>query len=127
MTIEINYKYHKTGWPNNVIDSIQKNVSKVVRQRKFKIGITNFPDGRAKNYPDEDGWRKMYVLYETTSDRNEREIERQLIDLLRKKYPKNLENSIGGGGGKPARPPLFVYVVVKDRRARLPWFSKRIR
>ena len=115
----IKYEYLQTGWPNNEVDRIYRYVKKFVRKqfvrkREFKIGMTACPERRLKeNFDELANWRKMYVLYTTTSNSNQKQVERELIHILNKKYPKKIENGREGGAGRPANPPLYVYVVVK--------------
>ena len=116
----ISYKYLESGWPDNETDRICKHVKWVVRkklvlQRGFKIGMTAYPKSRFAIYLKESpNWRKMYVLYYTTSSCNQKQVERELIQMLSRKYPKKIENERNGGAGRPPEnSSLYVYVVVK--------------
>lgn len=120
MRFEINYDYCITGWPDAKFASIYRTIKKkCIRRRDFWVGMTNDPEYRANNYPENDGWCKMYILYRTDSDSHKRQMETFLIDKFRSKYKKAIKNQKRGGGGRPGEPPHYVYVVVSGRRFRL--------
>ena len=119
-TMNIKYENIKSGWPKKEVGRICKRVEKLVRKqlvlkREFKIGMTTCPERRFREYLNElDDWQKMHVLYYTTSNSNQKQIERELILKLRKKYPKKIANDNEGGAGRPANSSHnYVYVVVK--------------
>ena len=103
------------GWPsqltniNQILGGYKKHLS------AFKIGITNDPENRKrqyeKDYPRYFG--EMIVLYETTSLSNARKLEKQLID--KNWEDERLINEIGGGGGKPGEGPYYLYIVRRRR------------
>ena len=116
----ISDKYLKSGWPNNEVDRICNHVKRCVRnklglKRGFKIGMTAYPESRFETYLKESpNWRKMYVLYYTTSSCHQKQVERELIQTFSRKYSKKIENKRNGGAGRPPEnSSLYVYVVVK--------------
>lgn len=120
MGIEINHDHCVTGRPDAKFASIYRTIKKkCIRRRDFCVGMTNNPKVRAKNYPENDGWCKMYVLYRTESDNHKRQMETYLIDKFRSKYKKAIKNRKRGGAGRSGEPPHYVYVVVSGWRLRL--------
>ena len=103
--MEVIYNYW-TGWPNQVIPSLRRSISKYRRSSSsFKIGITNDPDRRAMEYGFT--YDVMVVLYRTSSDRFVRQIESLLIE----EYWYDCDNTVGGGGGSRGCPPYYLYIV----------------
>ncbi len=77
--------------------------------KRFKIGITNDPEGRASEYTRK--YSRMVVLFKTSSLTRIRNVERQMVDRYID-HPKN-DNKVGGGGGDYGDSPYFLYVVLK--------------
>lgn len=97
----------ETGWPQWL--NLRRRVGALRRHSIFyKIGITNDPDRRARQYYDE--YDEMIVIYQTQSLASARWVERDLIDFTW----DDTDNEVGGGGGNFGEPPYFVYVV-RDR------------
>ncbi|MFZ2852495.1 MAG: GIY-YIG nuclease family protein [Rhodocyclaceae bacterium] len=107
--MEIRYE-HETGWPSQL--GLHKRISAYARTDRasaFKVGITNSPETRASQYRSNGSkYHEMIVLYQTTSDKHVREVERIFCDY----YAGYADNLIGGGGGPKGEGPYFLYVVV---------------
>ena len=98
------------GWPSQQAGLRNRIGALAIRpQGKFKIGITNAPEDRMKQYGG--GFDRMIVLYKTSSWDNVRKLERNLIDSYLD-YDGNRNLKSGGGGRKPAEGPYYLYVVV---------------
>jgi len=98
----------ETGWPSGT--NVHQRISAYVREgraRSFKVGITNNPYARAANYGDQ--YDEMIVVYQTTSDKNLRELETLLTDY----YAGHSDNQNDGGAGPRGQGPYFLYVVVR--------------
>ena len=76
--------------------------------KSYKIGITNDPDGRLRDYQlYGHRYNHLYVIYETQSLVYVREMEKYLV----KKFWDHCDNQIRGGGGGYGYPPYYTYVV----------------
>jgi len=98
----------ETGWPSGI--SLHQRISAYIRDgraRSFKVGITNNPYARAANYGSE--YDEMILVYETSSDKNLREVER----ILTAYYTGWSDNRNDGGGGRRGDGPYYVYVVLR--------------
>ena len=102
-----------TGWPSNLKSSFRRRVSAYVRNvdfYDFKIGITNNPKRRFREYRNSDDvYDRMIVIYETSSLDSVRHFEALMIDDY--EYSANFAS---GGGGSYGDPPYFMYVVIRD-------------
>lgn len=103
------------GWPSQVISTLRHLVFAYMQDGTyFKIGITNDPRTRARQYEyaqyeyDEPEYDTMLVIYETSSINNVRELEYDLIEDFR----GFCDNSIGGGGGRVGVGPYYLYIVL---------------
>ena len=123
--MEIKYNL-RSGWPRLVTKNLRDEIYNCTKRQSFKIGITNNPERRAREYRNSD-YRLMHILYKTSSINHARELERNLIAQFRDKWNKRrnkrLENSIGGGSGRPSDGMYYLYVVVTQPR----FSSSRIR
>ncbi len=109
--MELQHDYHYIGHLTQVRETLKRSVSQYIRYHNcVKIGITNNPERRKKEYAKSRNWDKMVVLYSTTSLKYIREIERELIEY-NWDYVHNL---ISGGGGDYSQPPYYLYVVIRD-------------
>lgn len=111
MSDKVIYNY-QTGYPNSVLTSVLKSISaytRVDRASYFKIGITCNPENRFRQaYADD--YDKMIVVYQSSSVKNVRDLERLLIEHNR----ELCDNIISGGGGNYGNPPYYMYVVVRN-------------
>ena len=122
-----------------MVETLHRRVSQYKRgDRNFKIGITNDPDRRAREYYYRDGnrYHEMVVLYQTRRLGQVRKLEAVLV----RKHRADSDNEQGGGGGSAGKPPYYLYVVrslapneMVAERTRQPsrgvrgWVSKMIR
>lgn len=105
------------GQPINVIDNLKhelyaaiKKSSKAKTGKRIYVGITDSPKRRWYQHSKTKKWREMQVMYESTSIRNARLLERDLIDYARDK----LANSVAGGGGKVgAGSKQYLYFLIR--------------
>jgi hypothetical protein len=90
-----------------------------------KIGITNDPERRWREYYGPYGWHEMHVLYESSSHDHVCALEREFVrrfDGALMRSPGYPWNSTGGGGGrKPTSGPYYLYLVRAAKYARL-WY-----
>lgn len=100
-----------TGAPSQAISTLRRRISAFTRDgTPFKIGITSDPYRRKSQYEDDTDYDEMIVLYRTSSDRYQRQLEQTLID----DYWDECDNSIQGGGGRPASgPSYYLYIVIE--------------
>lgn len=103
----------RTGWPSSLIE-IRHRIGAFTRGKTegktiFKIGITCRPERRGYEYDrNEPFYDRMIVLYETSSIKNARDMEKALI----KHYRDQCDNLRNGGGGRIGTPPHYMYIVV---------------
>lgn len=102
---------HRTGYlDEEMCHLLRSAVEECARGvRRFKIGQTCNPDGRARGQDYVGTYDNMTVIYSTTSVAYVDDAERHLIDC----FP-NADNSRGGGGGSKGEPPYYVYVVTTE-------------
>jgi diadenosine tetraphosphate (Ap4A) HIT family hydrolase len=97
----------ETGWPSGL--ALQRRISayaRVDRAYSFKIGITGRPKARwAERYRST--YDEMVVIYSTSSEKHVKQIEREMTDF----FDGYSDNIVAGGGGGPAGPPFYLYVV----------------
>jgi hypothetical protein len=102
-----------TGRPADVASSLRRRVSAYTRDdrvSRFKIGITNNPDGRFSNGYARD-YDEMVVLYRSSSIDSVSQVECDLIEH----NAEITRNRIAGGGGDYGHPPYYLYLVVRYR------------
>ena len=95
--MKLNYRL-ETGWPSH-LTNINKIVGSIKRRScAFKIGITNSPRTRIRQYEDEQPrhYGEMLVLYRTSSRKNAAELEKLLIS----KHQSDRRNRNKRGGGE---------------------------
>jgi len=94
------------------VSSILRSISaytRVDRATAFKIGITCNPENRFRQaYAD--SYDKMLIVYQSSSIKNVRDLERLLVQHNR----ELCDNIIAGGGGNYGEPPYYMYVVLKE-------------
>ena len=99
-----------TGAPSQAISTLRRRISAYTRDGTlFKIGITNNPSRRKSQYEDDTDYDEMIVLYRTSSDSFQRQLEQTLIV----DYWDRCDNSIQGGGGRPTNGPYYLYIVIE--------------
>ena len=79
--------------------------------RRFKVGITNNPEARAKKQDYVNTYDELIPLFRSRSINTVRNIEADLVDFYEDRYDN--DNKIGGGGGGVGSPPYYVYVVMR--------------
>ena len=101
-----------TGWPSSLI-ALRHRIGAFTRgQADFKIGITCRPRERGYEYDRlEPYYDEMIVLYKTSSIKNARDLEKDLV----KHYWKRCDNLKDGGGGNIGTAPHYAYIVVNTR------------
>ena len=108
-----------SGWPTQLDQKMRKRISALVKDSSaFKIGITNWPERRIRQYEyDFPKWfSEMVVLYETRSRDNAAALEKRLIDYNWDRH--ELKNEKGGGGGRYGEGWYYLYIVRRRRRRR---------
>ena len=105
--MKVKYSYY-TGRPNEL--DLHKKASQLTRNdyyTGYKIGITNNPERRAKDYElHATRYNEMLVIYETQSRNFAKTVERQITEYLE----GFCDNKIMGGGGNYGQPPYYVYI-----------------
>ena len=98
----------RTGWPPSM-ESVKRRIGALTRDdADFKIGITADYERRKNGYRKESAqYQTMILIYETSSQRHVRDMEKALIDH----YTGRSDNWQRGGGGL-GHPPFYLYVVV---------------
>ncbi len=105
-----------SGWPDAVEPRLRRKVGAFSRHGAFhkKIGITNDPWTRWRWHRAR-GWRRMEVIYQSSSHDNICELERRLV--LRFHLGVVLggqhHNKVAGGGGRKPAPggPYYLYLI----------------
>jgi hypothetical protein len=123
MSLKLSNRLCVTGWPSQVAPSLTRKVGALSRHGGFhkKIGITADPYSRARRHAS-DGWRRMELIYQSSSYSHVCQMERYLVDRFHVGvtlggYHHNL---VGGGGGRrPSRGPYFLYMIVSPSRSRM--------
>ena len=103
----------RTGWPSSLTE-LRHRIGAFTRgDSQFKIGITCRPRTRASEYDrNEPYYDEMIVLHETSSIKNARDLEEELI----KYYWGWCDNRNRGRGGNIGTPPHYAYIVVNHGR-----------
>ena len=111
MLMELKY-CEDSGWPSRLNERLKRRISAFVKSSSaFKIGITNWPERRKREYETHHPrhYSEMIVLYATSSRGNAASLETQLIDHNWDRY--ELRNEIGGGGGPHGEGWYYLYIV----------------
>lgn len=113
-----------TGFPVAIAARLHRKVGGLSRYSfHVKVGITNDPYRRWQQAYRHHGWRKMHVLYRSSSHKQVCTLEARLIERANGglvSSPGWYWNCTGGGGGrKPSCGPYYLYVVVAPKYARL--------
>lgn len=101
-----------TGHINEVIESLNRAIGQYKRNYKVKIGIT----GRApqKRFDEHllvnNRWKRMVVVYETTSANYANKIENWLVE---QHYDDIVNTRSGGGSSLSVKGLNYVYVLLK--------------
>jgi hypothetical protein len=94
--------------------NLKKSITKYARKNAYvRIGVTGKPERRWREHKKyEPAWDRMVVIYETSSVKNVRLIESELISYNWEH--DNLWNFTGGGGGPlNEKPPYYLYILVQ--------------
>ena len=108
--MELKYDYW-TGHFEDIKGSLIKSISQYsINHNGIKIGITNDPERRIKEHQNNNlGWKKMIVKYQTNSVNYINIMEELLINY----HWEYLSNIRGGGGESNAKPPYYLYILIK--------------
>ncbi len=112
-----------SGGKYAVLETLTRTVAAVCREdrnvRKLYIGIASGPNPRAAmkrrfdKFKQGHGINEMILLYESSSQKFCRDVERYLEKYFSENHP-NIINRTGGGGGRDsAQPYFYVYLAVK--------------
>lgn len=102
-----------TGMPDNVIYRLEITLGMLrSNYNDVKIGITGRDPQKRFNEHQRDGWERMLVKYETTSENFANKIE----DYFIRKYPKLKNEWIGKSNLSIEAPKYYVYFIMKDKK-----------
>ena len=106
--------WYWTGGVHYTLPSLRKAVGQYARRNaSIKVGLTTNPKQRWWSH-QRDGWRKMVVIYKTSSSKFAAIAEKNLIDLGFTNHDKKSWNERAGGGGlHPGKPMYYIYVVLE--------------
>lgn len=109
-------KLPKTGWPARAVPELINLVDAVVQDRRvvrFKIGRTNDPPTRHRNYALEyrPAPRDLHPIYQTGSAEHALQVEHELITWFHA-HPKSLNVNAHSGGGLSPEYVQYVYVAL---------------
>lgn len=115
-----------TGHRTVILPTLVRSISAILRADRlygeFYIGIASGHDywfaltRRIDDYKIECGISRMYLLYQSSSETNTRDLERALEAHYSEVRPDEILNRTGGGGGRRGSGPLyFVYLAVAHR------------
>ena len=115
--IEVCYKYN-TGHLSRLETQLRRRVTGFAKWwARIKIGITNYPENRARqHYLNDPSWNKMIVLWETSSIKQVREAERRLTNWAW--YCKGIKNEVSGGSGREGEKPYYLYILLSKKRSK---------
>jgi hypothetical protein len=102
------------GWKKS-LSTVKRRISGYTRNtKKFWVGFTssgkNGCESRWNSKYKKEGMNRMVAIYETSSDDNAREVEKEVIEF----YKEHCENENAGGGGSTGKPPYYVYVAFQE-------------
>lgn len=107
-----------TGHASQVLDELKIKLSVYQRGHQIKIGITSNPDTMEKHAKSKKHeWKKMVVVYKTTSHKSVSLLESELINYAIDKYPEKTVNEVSGGGGiniPESHANFYVYFLLKS-------------
>jgi len=110
--MELEYFYwegHKEK--NSIRKKLNRSIGQYTRYyKKIKIGISCNPERRKNEHNiSGKGWRKMIILYKTTSKKYIDSLEKEVIDY----HWDYVENEVSGGGGQKGVSPYYLYILIK--------------
>lgn len=104
---------HETGHPNVIAETLNRKVGQYLSSSMaVTIGITGRdPHERFREHLQKDSkWRRMVIIYSTTSEKNANEIERRLV----KKFWNKIQNMRRGGGSSLSFcGDNYVYILIR--------------
>lgn len=112
----------RTGWPSAVNRDLDDRLTQLTKNCDFKIGITNSPYRRADEYNRREKFDKMTLLYWTSSSKNAKELEIEMISSFRNKFDirdrlrfnqGRCQNIRSGGGKIIPESSYYLYVVTR--------------
>lgn len=121
--VEITHTYF-TGHRGVILPTLRRSIAAICRNDRgiggWYIGIASGVDywhaltRRVDDYKLSVGISRMYLLYQSTSERYTRSLERSLEQEFRALDRVPSLNRTGGGGGRPSEQPLFfLYLAVR--------------
>lgn len=126
MELKIRDELSVSGAKFAVLKTLTRTVAALCREdstaRKFYIGIASGPDAdsalqrRFDKYKKDQGINEMIVLYESSSQKFCRDVERYLETYFSDNHPDIINRTGGGGGRDSAQPWHYVYLAVKRVR-----------
>lgn len=111
-----------TGHKYTVVSDLIQRVTDLQAYNFVKIGQTSNYVRRMKKHAlsKKHAWKKMIVLYSSTSHSSISYIEKVLINHLKNKHPRSVVNIAPGGEGvnNPASHKRFyIYLLLKSKRS----------
>lgn len=104
----LHYDYF-SGHSITVETSLKKSLAAyIIKYNRVKIGITNNPERKAKEHDENGSWKRMFVKFYTTSDKNVSEV----VNIIAAHHWDQVENEISGEGGPKGCAPYYLYVLV---------------
>lgn len=100
----------ETGHFTRKIAKLERRLSSTLIFNKVKIGITNDPETRFSAHRRAENWRKMRVIYQSSSIDYVSSAEAYLIERFRHKL---LNRGPGGNGNIGKYGPYFLYVLYR--------------
>ena len=112
--------WYSTGHARNMRAVLARTLAAYARRADWiKIGITRTPEARFYNHqrewPEGEEWKRMVVIYQSSSWRSVCAVEDELIQYAREtSWRDKLWNQRAGGGGCPPRydGPYWVYLLI---------------
>ena len=108
----LEYNYY-TGCPKDLLPNLKRSISQYANNASYiKIGITCNPRTRWNRHKKNDPrWSKMVIVYRSTSFKNTRLIEEELVNWTWER--EESWNFIGGGGGNIGTGLQYVYFLIE--------------
>lgn len=120
--VEITDTYF-SGPKTQIAETLTRSISAIMREDRGwvsqYVGIASGIDywsaltRRVDNYKLSSGIKRVYLIYQSSSEQSCRELEDRLVAYYRERCPGKMLNRTGGGGGRHGSGPYFyVYLAV---------------